>query len=69
MSWVFIGLGWILLATNLFVWIGYSVYQVLKTNLGFFEIILPNIGYFALQAILGFTLLVVPLLTKGKEKI
>jgi hypothetical protein len=45
--------GWILAISSTFVWIGYSIYQTIKTDLGFFEIVLPNIGFWVLQTVIG----------------
>lgn len=52
----------------IFIWIGYSLYQVLKTDLGFFDIVLPNLGYGVLQFIVSYILVLIGAVLVAKSK-
>lgn len=42
---VLILLGWVLLATSSFVWGGHGIYELIKTDKSFLDILLPNFGF------------------------
>ena len=52
-------LGWVSLVTATFFWVGYSIYELVRTDAGFFSIVLPNVGFWVLQLIVGLILLMV----------
>lgn len=53
-------IGWAATVTSTFIWVGYSIYQVIKTDLGFFEIVLPNAGFWLLQLVAGVICITLP---------
>ncbi|AUR87481.1 TMhelix containing protein [Vibrio phage 1.101.O._10N.261.45.C6] len=66
MSYLSILLGYILLISSTFIWVGHAIYQVVKTDLGFFSIALPNIGYWVLQIVVGIFLVGLGVLSTKK---
>lgn len=49
--------GWLAAVTSTFIWVGYSIYELVKTNQGFFEIVIPNAGCWLLQIVIGVILI------------
>jgi len=56
-------LGGLLATTSTVIWVGYSIYEMVKTEQGFFEIVLPNAGYWLLQTVVGIILLTIAKVT------
>lgn len=50
---VLLFLGWIGIISATFVWGGYGVYQLVKTDISFFSVVLPCLGYWVLQMIVS----------------
>lgn len=44
---------WILLVSATFVWGGYAIFQLIKYDTGFFEVVIPCFGGWLLQLFLG----------------
>lgn len=59
-------IGWLLVVTSTFVWVGHGVYQLIKTDFGFWSILFTNGGFWLLQLIIGLLLVGVGLVTKAK---
>lgn len=66
MGFVSMILGWVLCISATLFWIGRSVWQLFKTDLGFFAIALPNFGFWILQIIVGIIFIIVGLAKAGK---
>lgn len=59
MKYLMMLLGWLgLISGNLF-WIGHAIYELIKTDAGFFTIVLSNFGYWLLHMAVSIVLLVV----------
>lgn len=57
-------IGWVAIVTSTFIWVGYSIWELVKTDQGFFEIVLPNTGCWVLQIVIGIILIMIsPVLT------
>ena len=49
--------GWIASVTSTFIWVAHGVYELVKTDLPFWDILLGNGGLWLLQIVLGLLLL------------
>lgn len=66
MAFLVIILGWLLLVTSTFVWVGHGIYQLVKTDLSFWSVLFTNGGFWLLQLIVGLLLIGVGVATKTK---
>lgn len=53
MSYFLMFIGWLLLVSAQFTWIGHGIYQLIKTDLGFFTILFTNGGCWLLHMLVG----------------
>tara|TARA_R110000851_G_scaffold271720_1_gene424358 strand:+ start:759 stop:971 length:213 start_codon:yes stop_codon:yes gene_type:complete len=56
---ILVFLGWVGLVSATFMWGGYGIYQLVKTDIGFFSIILPCLGWWVLQMFISWIMLMV----------
>ena len=66
MSWLMILVGWLGIVTGNIFWIGHAIYQLVKTDAGFFTIVLSNFGFWLLHMVISIVLLLVGLARKAK---
>ena len=66
MSWLMILVGWVGIITGNIFWIGHAIYELIKTDAGFFTIVLSNFGFWLLHMAISIVLLLVGLVPKSK---
>ena len=66
MSWLILLVGWLGIVTGNIFWIGHAIYQLVKTDMGFFTIVLSNFGFWLLHMAISIVLLLVGLARKAK---
>ena len=66
MSWLMILVGWVGIITGNIFWIGHAIYELIKTDAGFFTIVLSNFGFWLLHMAISIVLLLVGLAPKSK---
>ena len=66
MSWLMIFIGWLGVVTGNLFWIGHAIYQLVKTDMGFFSILAVNFGWWLLHMAVSIILLVFGLASKSK---
>lgn len=59
MSYILMFIGWVLAATSSIIWAARGIYQLFKTDLGFWEILFSNGGFWLLQLVVGVGFIVV----------
>ena len=64
MSWLMILVGWAGIITGNIFWIGHAIYELIKTDAGFFAIVLSNLGFWLLHIAISIVLLLVGLARK-----
>ena len=55
---ILVFLGWVGLVSATCLWGGYGIYELIKSDEGFFAIILPCVGYWILQMVLSWIALI-----------
>lgn len=66
MSWLILLVGWLGIVTGNIFWIGHAIYQLVKTDMGFFTIVLSNFGFWVLHMAVSIVLIVVGAARKSK---
>ena len=59
MSWLMILVGWLGIVTGNIFWIGHAIYQLVKTDMGSFTIVLSNFGFWVLHMVLSIVLIAI----------
>jgi hypothetical protein len=67
MVYVLMIIGWSLLATSTFVWGGHTIYQLVKTDLSFWYLMLSNTLFWVIQLIVGYLLLIAGVVWESKK--
>tara|TARA_B100001105_G_C22042633_1_gene294692 strand:+ start:241 stop:459 length:219 start_codon:yes stop_codon:yes gene_type:complete len=50
---LFLFLGWLLLVTTTFLWTGHGIYQLIKTDIGFWTVVSTNLFGWIVQGLVG----------------
>ena len=66
MSWLILFLGWLGVVTGNLFWIGHAIYQLVKTDMGFFTVLLSNLGFWVLHMLVSIIFIVVGIGMKSK---
>ena len=67
MSFIAILLGWLGLISANLVWIGHGIYQLITTNLGFFEVLFSNGLFWLIHMVVSFISLCIGFATEKNQ--
>lgn len=66
MSWLMLFLGWLGIVTGNIFWIGHAIYQLVRTDMGFFTVVLSNFGFWVLHMAVSIVLIAIGAARKSK---